>query len=112
MTMMMIKTLLLCSTLALGANAFSLPSLATTTRSNTCATTLCMAQQQQRQGGAQQGGAQQGGEQRVPEGTHEELMYALGVNLARQLGDVRPRKCSAVQCNQCDVEYYIHIHVY
>lgn len=26
----------------------------------------------------------------VPEGTHEELLYALGVNLARQLGDVRP----------------------
>ena len=26
----------------------------------------------------------------VQEGTHEELMYALGVNLARQLGDVRP----------------------
>ena len=23
-------------------------------------------------------------------GTHEELMYALGVNLARQLGDIRP----------------------
>jgi hypothetical protein len=28
----------------------------------------------------------------VVEGTEEELMYALGVNLARQLGDVRPRK--------------------
>jgi hypothetical protein len=27
---------------------------------------------------------------RVEAGTHEELMYALGVNLARQLGDVRP----------------------
>jgi len=26
----------------------------------------------------------------VQEGTHEELMYTLGVNLARQLGDVRP----------------------
>lgn len=26
----------------------------------------------------------------VEENTHEELMYALGVNLARQLGDVRP----------------------
>jgi hypothetical protein len=26
----------------------------------------------------------------VPEGSHDELMYALGVNLARQLGDVRP----------------------
>lgn len=26
----------------------------------------------------------------VEEGSHEELMYALGVNLARQLGDVRP----------------------
>jgi len=26
----------------------------------------------------------------VEEGTHEELMYTLGVNLARQLGDVRP----------------------
>jgi hypothetical protein len=27
---------------------------------------------------------------RVQPGTHEELMYALGVNLARQLGDIRP----------------------
>ena len=27
---------------------------------------------------------------RVEPGTHEELMYALGVNLARQLGDIRP----------------------
>ena len=27
---------------------------------------------------------------RVDPDTHEELMYALGVNLARQLGDVRP----------------------
>lgn len=26
----------------------------------------------------------------APEGSHEELMYALGVNLARQLGDIRP----------------------
>lgn len=26
----------------------------------------------------------------VSEGTHDELMYALGVNLARQLGDVKP----------------------
>jgi FKBP-type peptidyl-prolyl cis-trans isomerase len=26
----------------------------------------------------------------VEEGSHEELMYALGVNLARQLGDIRP----------------------
>ena len=26
----------------------------------------------------------------VQEGSHEELMYALGVNLARQLGDIRP----------------------
>jgi len=26
----------------------------------------------------------------VDEGTHQELMYALGVNLARQLGDIRP----------------------
>jgi len=26
----------------------------------------------------------------LDEGTHDELMYALGVNLARQLGDVRP----------------------
>lgn len=26
----------------------------------------------------------------VPPGSHDELMYALGVNLARQLGDVRP----------------------
>ena len=27
---------------------------------------------------------------RVKPGTHDELMYALGVNLARQLGDIRP----------------------
>jgi hypothetical protein len=27
---------------------------------------------------------------RVVSDTHEELMYALGVNLARQLGDIRP----------------------
>jgi len=27
---------------------------------------------------------------RVEAGTHDELMYALGVNLARQLGDIRP----------------------
>ena len=27
---------------------------------------------------------------RVQPGTHDELMYALGVNLARQLGDIRP----------------------
>mmetsp|Transcript_11451 Transcript_11451/g.28212 ORF Transcript_11451/g.28212 Transcript_11451/m.28212 type:complete len:315 (-) Transcript_11451:516-1460(-) len=26
----------------------------------------------------------------IEQGTHDELMYALGVNLARQLGDVRP----------------------
>ncbi len=26
----------------------------------------------------------------VDPGTHEELMYTLGVNLARQLGDIRP----------------------
>lgn len=26
----------------------------------------------------------------LEEGSHDELMYALGVNLARQLGDVRP----------------------
>lgn len=26
----------------------------------------------------------------MPAGSHDELMYALGVNLARQLGDVRP----------------------
>ena len=26
----------------------------------------------------------------VEAGTHDELMYALGVNLARQLGDIRP----------------------
>lgn len=31
-----------------------------------------------------------GGEIRVEPDTHEELMYALGVNLARQLGDIRP----------------------
>ena len=44
--------------------------------------------------------AEQGGDERPKEpsisepptepGTHEELMYALGVNLARQIGDVRP----------------------
>jgi hypothetical protein len=27
---------------------------------------------------------------RVETGSHDELMYALGVNLARQLGDIRP----------------------
>lgn len=27
---------------------------------------------------------------RVEPGTHEELMYILGINLARQLGDIRP----------------------
>jgi hypothetical protein len=27
---------------------------------------------------------------RVEPGSHDELMYALGVNLARQLGDIRP----------------------
>ena len=26
----------------------------------------------------------------VEPGTHEELMYSLGINLARQLGDIRP----------------------
>jgi len=26
----------------------------------------------------------------IEEGSHEELMYALGINLARQLGDIRP----------------------
>lgn len=31
-----------------------------------------------------------GGEPRVEPGSHDELMYALGVNLARQLGDIRP----------------------
>jgi len=30
------------------------------------------------------------GDKPVQEGSHDELMYALGVNLARQLGDVRP----------------------
>ena len=30
------------------------------------------------------------GQSPMETGTHEELMYALGVNLARQLGDVRP----------------------
>jgi hypothetical protein len=29
-------------------------------------------------------------EVRVEPGSHDELMYALGVNLARQLGDIRP----------------------
>ena len=27
---------------------------------------------------------------KIEEGSHDELMYALGVNLARQLGDIRP----------------------
>jgi hypothetical protein len=31
-------------------------------------------------------------ENQLVEGSEEELMYVLGVNLARQLGDVRPRK--------------------
>jgi hypothetical protein len=26
----------------------------------------------------------------IEEGSHDELMYALGINLARQLGDIRP----------------------
>lgn len=30
------------------------------------------------------------GEPRVEPGSHDELMYTLGVNLARQLGDIRP----------------------
>ena len=36
---------------------------------------------------------------RVKEGSHAELMYALGVNLARQLGDVRPRKFASRHLN-------------
>ena len=91
--MMMIKTsLLLCSTLTLGAHAFTLPSSVGVTPgqalSTITTTALFMAGQQQQQQQQQQEGQ---GEQRVAEGTHEELMYALGVNLARQLGDVRPR---------------------
>jgi hypothetical protein len=29
-------------------------------------------------------------QQPIEEGSHDELMYALGINLARQLGDIRP----------------------
>jgi hypothetical protein len=36
------------------------------------------------------GGGDETQQVRVEPGTHDELMYALGVNLARQLGDVRP----------------------
>lgn len=36
------------------------------------------------------GGGDETTEVRVEPDTHDELMYALGVNLARQLGDVRP----------------------
>ena len=77
--------------LGVSVSGFTLPSIdsthrrdATTASTTTTSTTLFMVGQQQQQ---QEGG----GEQRVAEGTHEELMYALGVNLARQLGDVRPR---------------------
>ena len=35
-------------------------------------------------------GGDETNEVRVEPDTHDELMYALGVNLARQLGDVRP----------------------
>ncbi len=35
-------------------------------------------------------GGDETNEIRVEPDTHDELMYALGVNLARQLGDVRP----------------------
>jgi hypothetical protein len=38
----------------------------------------------------QSGVADETNEVRVQPGTHDELMYALGVNLARQLGDIRP----------------------
>lgn len=89
-TMMIKAILLLCSTLPLAAHAFTLPSSVGVTPRQTTATSttnLFMAGQQQQQ---QQEGQ---GEQRVAEGTHEELMYALGVNLARQLGDVRPCAC-------------------
>jgi len=46
-------------------------------------------------GGGEQGGqGQQEGDEvnqiRVEPDTHDELMYSLGVNLARQLGDIRP----------------------
>lgn len=36
------------------------------------------------------GGTTVGVDDVAAEGSHAELMYALGVNLARQLGDVRP----------------------
>ena len=35
-------------------------------------------------------GGDETNEVRVEPDTHDELMYALGVNLARQLGDIRP----------------------
>ena len=37
---------------------------------------------------------------RVEPGTHDELMYALGVNLARQLGDIRPLVESGEELSQ------------
>lgn len=37
-----------------------------------------------------QTGGDETNEVRVEPDTHDELMYALGVNLARQLGDIRP----------------------
>ena len=36
----------------------------------------------------------------IEHNTHDELMYALGVNLARQLGDVRPLVESADELTQ------------
>ena len=36
----------------------------------------------------------------LEEGSHDELMYALGVNLARQLGDVRPLVESSEELTQ------------
>ncbi|KAG7365917.1 FKBP-type peptidyl-prolyl cis-trans isomerase [Nitzschia inconspicua] len=47
-------------------------------------------EQQQQQQQQQQYNSDETTEVRVEPGTHDELMYALGVNLARQLGDIRP----------------------
>jgi len=70
----MISRLILCSALALCATTNAFAPQANTSRKTL--TTLSMSNEGPR----------------VHEGGHEELMYALGVNLARQLGDVRPCK--------------------
>ena len=71
--------------------------------SSVCAFTTSNTQKHQRRGDrytlfAEEEGGGETSKQSSPllatknleEGSHDELMYALGVNLARQLGDVRP----------------------